>query len=335
MLNNLAAADSKSYIDTIGQISPGTVLGLGARRLENLLNFGNNALNGSRFKGDTVYLEDQPSVWYNSSGYSAKQTDTNGLSDYRLNHVVQHVGGQFAGANGWFYGGAGAYEYDWLDDSSGKINANGEGAMFAAFLKYQNGPWLLTAAGFGSFGFYDSERVIQLPIGSFTAEGLPTVYSGGGLLRAAYAIDFGKVYLRPSIGLGVMTVHSDSYTESGAGALSLDVESATQTTFIATPAIELGMRLDIQEGMILRPFLSLGLSVLSSNEWEQDSRLVSAPAGAQSFTTSIPVDDYVGRVSTGLDFQISEQLSLGLTYDGEFCESIISQGGSFNCCWNF
>lgn len=248
---------------------------------------------------------------------------------------MQQFGGQLEAEEGWFVGGAAAYEYTWLDSKDGMVSSNGQGGLGALYIKRQIGPWLFTAAGFGSFGYYETSRRINLPAGQVQADGSPAVYSAGGLLQAAYAFEFGEFYLRPALGLGVVTVHTGAYNENGAGALNLSVQAETQTTFVATPAIEFGGRVNLEDGTVLRPFLGAGVSFLSNSNWQQQAALAGAPAGTGAFVTTIPMNNVVARVSTGVQAMMSERLSLSLQYNGEFSQNVTSQGGSLSVGWQF
>jgi len=161
------------------------------------------------------------------------------------------------------------------------------------------------------------------------------VQSAGFTLRAAYTHGTERFYVRPNLTLSTIYVHSGSYTESGAGALNLDIEEGNETTFIATPAVEIGARFDLPQSMVLRLFLSGGVNILTNDSWNQNARFTGAPAGTSSFNTSIPIDNVVGRISTGVQLKASERVDFFLQYDGEFSENVIGHGGAFGATWWF
>jgi len=150
----------------------------------------------------------------------------------------------------------------------------------------------------------------------------------GAALRAAYTHEMGITYLRPDFTLSGVYVHADSYTESGAGIFSLDVDSADQSTLIATPGLEFGVRTELAEDKVLRSYVRGNLNLLSDDGWEQDARFVGAPVAAGDFTTTLPVDTLSWRLYAGVQLQFSEQTSLFLQYEGEFSESVTGNGGA-------
>jgi outer membrane autotransporter protein len=167
------------------------------------------------------------------------------------------------------------------------------------------------------------------------ATGSPDTSSFGVLLRATYTIGQEKLYLRPSLDLSAVRVRSSGYQETGAGALNLAVDSASQTTWALTPALEVGGRVAVGRDMILRPYVSAGVSFLSNDEWKQTARLVGAPAGTDSFTTTVPLDTVVARVGAGVQLYTAKGFDLRLQYDGEFSSSVTANGGSLIASYRF
>ena len=132
------------------------------------------------------------------------------------------------------------------------------------------------------------------------ASGGPDTANLGVLLRAAYTIGREAFYLRPNLTLGVVHVRTGSYREDGAGHLNLAVDSASQTVLSVTPLLEVGGRLGLGHGRVLRPYLSAGLSIQNADAWTRSGRLTSAPTGASGFTTRVQMDQVIGRLAAGV-----------------------------------
>ncbi|MBC2592735.1 hypothetical protein H5P28_00530 [Ruficoccus amylovorans] len=334
-LADAAGVSQSAYSSALAQLSPGVTLGMGAVRTQELIGFGDNALDGARFRGDSVMLEQTSGVWFHSSGDNAWHGNNGGLPTFRLNTTVQQVGGQDEIAQNWFLGGAVAYEYSWLKSQDGFSKADGSSALGAVFVKYEMDQWLFSLSAFGGGGAYDTSRALTLTGTGGTAHGSPVVYSVGGLLRVDYTVPMTYFYLRPNISFGVVSVFAEGYTESGAGSLSLQVESRDQTTFVVTPRLEIGGRIDLDNGMALHPYVNAGVTFLSDNTWNQEARLVSASGATPNFTTSLPMDDVTGRLDAGLRLEISKHVSVGLQYNGAYSENINTNGGTFSVGWTF
>ncbi len=130
-------------------------------------------------------------------------------------------------------------------------------------------------------------------------------------------------------------VRVPGHRESGAGNLGLAYDSASQTSLAVTPALELGARLDLAGGYILRPFARLGVSLLTNDDWTISARLAGAPAGVPGFETAIPLDQVTTQVSAGLQLWAANGLDLRLGYDGAFSEHATSHGGTLTLAWDF
>jgi outer membrane autotransporter protein len=266
--------------------------------------------------------------WMRITGRATNQSNNNGLTNFKLDSTTWQIGGQAAIAPGWFLGGSLAYENSWLSSADGVTSGNGQAGYGAVTLKYQTGPWLFSAAAFGGAGQFNTSRIISLPGFASVAKGNPDMSNVGFLLRAAYTTGSEKFYLRPNVTLSTVHVRTGAYTEGGAGPLSLAVNSAAQNDAILTPMVEVGGRVALGSGMLLRPYVSAGLSVQTDGSWTQSGHLVSAPAGAAGFTTSVPMGHVFGRVAAGAQLYSDGPLSLRLQYDGEFSGIVTSHAGS-------
>ena len=184
-------------------------------------------------------------------------------------------------------------------------------------------------------GWYETDRRIQIPGYQALAGDSAEVRSLGVRLRAAYEVAGPQWYLRPMLDAELIDVRVPSHRESGAGILSLDYDSASQTSLALTPAVEVGGRLDFQAGYTLRPFVRAGVSLLSNDDWTVSARLAGAPAGVPGFATTIPLDPVTGQVSVGLQLRATKGLDLRLSYDGAFSEHIASHAGSLTLAWDF
>ena len=104
-------------------------------------------------------------------------------------------------------------------------------------------------------------------------------------------------YLRPSLDIGADYVRIGSYDEHGASGLDLDVDSSDKLIASATPAVEIGGRVELPDGSVLRPFLSLGASLYSANNWETEARLEDG-GSSDEFTTELAEPNLVAGSSS-------------------------------------
>ncbi len=336
VLGNLADAGGEAaYGAALRQISPNSGLAPGARVAAQTRAFANAAMSCPQFEGTTAMLTEGECVWAGLTGRTAGQSGSDGLSSFRLNSTTWQAGGQRALGGGWFLGGSIAYENARLTTTDGLNGGRGQAGYAAVTTKYQTGPWLFAGAVFGGGGAFNGTRTITLPGFGSIARGSPTLSNVGAMLRGTYTIGREAFYLRPSLSLSLVHARSSSYSESGAGVLNLSVSDASSTVAALTPALEVGGRANLANGMVLRLYTSAGVSWLSQGQWSQHSRLSAAPAEAAAFSTVVRTDQVVGRVTAGAQLFATNRLELRLQYEGEYSANLTGHGGSFAVAYRF
>jgi hypothetical protein len=336
LLGNTADAGGEAaYRAALRQISPNSSLAPGARVAAGGRAFANAAMSCPQFEGSTAMLTEGECVWAGLTGRTAAQSGSDGLSSFRLNSTTWQAGGQRRMGGGWFLGGSIAYENARLTTSDGLNSGRGQSGFAAVTTKYQTGPWLFAGAVFGGGGEFNSTRTIQLPGFGSIARGSPTLLNAGAMLRATYTLGREEFYLRPSLSLSLVHARSSSYVESGAGVLNLNVSSASNTVAGLTPALEVGGRAVLPNGVLVRVFTAAGVSLLSEGRWSQQSRLASAPAAAGAFSSVVRTDQVVGRVAAGVQVFATDRLELRLQYEGEYSSNLTGHGGSFAVAYRF
>jgi len=292
------------------------------------------------FVGDGTLLAEGECAWGRVSGSIHDRSPNSEDAGYRGDTVAIQGGGQKRLADGWFLGGAIGLEQGWVESSNGRERSDGNSFMAGVALKRQQGPWLLSAAlGFG-YGWGDSTRQVVLPRWSAVASASPRSDFQAGRLRASDEIPMQRWYLRPILDLDVIRVHQADYSESGAGALNLMIEDQSKVFFAATPAIEVGGRFEVNEHLIARPYLTLGLSLLSDDTWATEARLQGQDnTNSPDMTFATPIPDILARVSLGVDLLRKDgsekRWEAKLQYDGEFGDDYSSNGGILRIGYRF
>jgi hypothetical protein len=336
LLGNTADAGGEgAYNAALRQVSPNGGLAPGARLAAGARGFANAAMSCPQFQGSTAMLTEGECVWAGLTGRTSAQAASDGLSSFRLNTTTWQAGGQRALGGGWFLGGSIAYEASRLTTTEGLNGGRGQAGHAAITTKYQTGPWLLAGAVFGGGGEFNGSRTITLPGFAGIARGSPSLAHAGAMLRATYTLGGEEFYLRPSMTLSLVHARSGAYRESGAGVLNLEVASASSTVGALTPALEVGGRAMLANGMVLRLYTSAGVSLLSQGRWNQESRLVSAAAEAGRFSSTVRTDQVVGRVAAGVQAFMTDRLELRLQYEGEYSQNLTGHGGSVAIAWRF
>tara|TARA_R100000027_G_scaffold67664_2_gene67574 strand:- start:542 stop:3523 length:2982 start_codon:yes stop_codon:yes gene_type:complete len=327
-LDALSRTQSGQIGTFFDELTPGATLGFGAFGSTEAQYFSDSVLNGPIFEGSTATLAESPSAWIRAHGRITSQRFPDGYSNYDIDSMMYQTGGQAAIADNTYLGGSIAYRDDSLRSDNHITSGSGDTALGAVTLKHETGPWLLEGALSGSLGWYETSRQINFPGEEAVAEASPQVQTAALAFRVAYLHAYEKVYLRPLVTMTGVYTHSSSYTESGAGAFDLSVDSAEESTLFFTPAFEVGARTDFSNDTIMRSFVRPGVVFASNDSWEQDARFVGSPESVGDFTTRLPLDDISGTVVAGIDFQFNESSSAHIRYEGRFSENVSSNGGS-------
>ncbi|MGO4840519.1 autotransporter domain-containing protein, partial [Rhizobiaceae sp. 2RAB30] len=137
-------------------------------------------------------------------------------------------------------------------------------------------------------------------------------------MRAAYTFAQDPYYVRPLMDFDLIYTHADGYRETGAGALDLLVQGTSQWSFHATPAVEVGTRVEVNETTVMRAYAAAGVSFGTADSWDTTARLAAAPAGVGLFDSQVPLADVVGRLTAGVDLANDNGIGLRLNYQGSF-----------------
>jgi len=202
-------------------------------------------------------------------------------------------------------------------------------------LKRQLGDFALSGALSASYGNEDINRWVAAPgvVGRATASS--DLYTASARGRVAYRLAGERGYIRPFLDLDAIHINAGGYTESGAGIFNLNVADESRTALVATPAVEAGIRLDAINGWDARILATAGVSFSTEDEWTTNAALVSAPAGAGSFHTSLPVADVLGRLGLSLQLSGPGGFDIRAEYGGAFGDDYSCHSGFLNLVKRF
>ncbi|HEY1301121.1 MAG TPA: autotransporter outer membrane beta-barrel domain-containing protein, partial [Stellaceae bacterium] len=334
-LDVIAGKSPSAYAQELNQLSPRASVALGARIPAENHDFTDAMLSCPEFADGTALVIDGRCMWGRFIGRFTSQGAADGIPAFDVNTYTYQVGGEFAVATDWLVDGALAFQTSNLDSHNDSSTGSGRGGYGGAALKWQPGLWRFAFAVSGSYGRFDTSREIATPVLGGPATASPAVYSIAARVRSAYNWVYAGGYVRPYLDLDLIHTHTPGYTESGPPNFSLFFAPSGQTTFVATPAVQIGRRIDFDSGVALRPYAGIGVSLFSNSDWQVQSGFVGAPAGAGLFTTTISEGHAVGRVSAGIQLLGVGNLDLRLRYDGAFAANATSHAGLFTAAWRF
>jgi len=156
-----------------------------------------------------------------------------------------------------------------------------------------------------------------------------TAMLGVGIGRV-YALD-AKSSLTPSVRLDYTWVKDHSYRESGAGALSLDVDSRSTEALVISAEGKLAHQLN--ERTALTASLGAGYDTINKR-----ASIVSAFAGAPGaafVTRGARQDPWLLRGGAGATYKTASGVEITARYDAEYRDDFLNQTASVKANWPF
>ncbi len=334
VLDTASRNGAGAYQARISDLSPGVALAPAAQMQFSMARFTGAMMSCPTFKSVDSFTQEQNCFWGEVSGRRTKQNGVERTSSFNYDSTTYQFGGQREIAPNTFLGGSMAYQNTRLAGDDRRVSGSGDSGYAGLVLKQQVDQWTFSGALGGGYGSYNMDRNMNIAGYGNTAKSSPNVYSFGARLRAARTFTQGNFYVKPYVDLDATYSRMPGYAESG-DALSLKVDGSDQFVLGVGPTLELGGRVDLPKGAMMRPFAYAGVSFLSEDGWKTKARLAQAPAGTGSFTTSMPTDNVIGRVGAGFQVLSAAGLDFRLQYDGEFAAKGSSHAGSLKVSMPF
>ncbi|QYZ70000.1 autotransporter outer membrane beta-barrel domain-containing protein [Neotabrizicola shimadae] len=328
-------ADDPSYVAALESLIDRQVGAIATARVDSSRAFVANMNSCPVFVGDGLLMQETNCGWIRGIGGRLDATGNAGSGGFNADATTAQLGGQYEAWDNVFVAASLAYESSTLTTDDGLSSADGSVWMGGLGLKYQSGPLLASAMLDAGSGSFDSSRRIIVGDDVFTANSAPDVANAGLHGRISYQLPYQGFYLRPSLDLDASHVDLGGYTETGGGEFNLAVEGTDGWVFAATPALEVGTRIDAGNGTVLRPYLGIGATLTNGNDWAVESRFAGADASAGSFTSTIDNPDTLGLIRAGVEVMSSKNFSATLLYNGAFADGYSANAGAVKLTWRF
>lgn len=136
--------------------------------------------------------------------------------------------------------------------------------------------------------------------------------------------------IMPSLRADYAYIKDESYTEKGAGALNLDVDSVNAEEMILMAQVEANHQWS--ESTSLSTTLGVGYDVIN----DDTSLTASYTGGGAAFTTEgIDPSPWLARAGVGATMSLNDMTELTASYDLEGREDFLNQTASVNMRWRF
>ena len=153
-------------------------------------------------------------------------------------------------------------------------------------------------------------------------------------LRAARTFAYSDMYVKPYLDLDFSYSRMPAYTESGSNPLALSVDGNDQFIMGLSPTIEVGGRAALKNGAMLRPFMYVGASFLSQDEWTSSARSARRAGrhGGRSTRRCLSIASSA-RSGAGLEVMKAGGVDFRLQYEGRFSEHVSSHSAGAESEW--
>ena len=323
--------DPDAYAATLDRLASRQVGAIATARMESSRAFVQNMQSCPVFEGSGQMLGETDCAWGRAV---TAHLDHDGTGAFDTDGTMLEFGGQRRFTDETFIAGAVAWEHSSLSDDSG-ASADGDAWMAGLGVKYLAGPLLASATLDLGYGQFDTARGFTVGDEAFRATGSPEARNAGLHARVAYELPQAGFYLRPSLDLDASWLHLGGYGESGAGDFDLSVDDRDGWVFSATPAMEIGTRVDLSGGTVLRPFAAAGLRFASGNDWTVNARFDGAPDEAGTFASEVDNPGTVATAGAGVTVMTRGNLDLTAQYQGGFADDFTAQSGAIKATWRF
>ncbi|MEM5371832.1 autotransporter outer membrane beta-barrel domain-containing protein [Paraburkholderia azotifigens] len=285
------------------------------------------------FEGSGTLQVERECSWGRAIGNWSDRDSTSDSVGYTVDSKLLQFGGQKKLGPGWFLGGSIAYDWSDFAADTGTAQVDGRGLTVGAVLKREEGPWLFSVGVDAGYGWYDSTRTVSLGTTPSTAAASFNGRHAGLHGRITFQLPQQGWYLKPYLDLHAIYQRTDAYTETGAGALDLNVGSGSATRLAASPMLELGSRIDLGAKTVLVPVLGIGGSFFNKNEWNTQVRLVGSQSAPFEVDASLP--SALFNLNLGVTLMRGDNLHLRLDYIGQFAKNYRSNGASLKASYLF
>ncbi len=326
--------DSSEYLEVVDRITPEEKQHPAVLQALNARGSLSHALSCPVFVDTGTVINESQCVWGSVTGSRTMNFESKDNNGYRNDALSYRVGGQWELAPDWFLGATAAYNTDWLQSRDRGTRADGKGADISVALKHQIEAWYF--AGALHAGYHGNEFTRSFAVGDewWSSKFDTKSWTFGLRGRAAYEFAFDEWYVRPYVDVDVIHAYMPGYTSTGSG-LDTRVSPMREWTFAVSPAVELGLRKNLESGGWLRPYLSVGATYFKDNEFSAKVRFVDGLEEGVAFDSTSHLPRYALDVGAGVQFLSKDNFEVKGEYKAQIGKDYLNQKASLRAAFHF
>lgn len=270
-------------------------------------------------------------AWFKYSRNSTDQKSHQGRSAYNEKHSGISSGVQWQLDDGLFAGVG--FSYDSLKQDGDDYVSDGYSMKFGGVLKKEYGDTTMAITAHTGFYRHETSRYFAHIGEGAVAESMPFGISLATEARVWHTVYRERQFIKPYLGLHLNSIWQDGYTETGATAYNLTVDSAHHFTAQLRPGIEFGTQVGANGSEL---FGRAGVNLLlSGDEIETNSRFANAPADSSKLELTSDADRYTAEFSIGTNLVLSDRMTVSLNADVKTSAYTQTYGGMAKLRYSF
>ena len=297
------------------------------------IRFNDALLSCAERTGDYRFFDQGQCGWLRLRGQHFEQQATNDNLGFDEDSWQLAGGGQVDIGNGWHLGGA--LSYEWRNLNADDSNASSDGGQFQAGVSAKRRFDATELSGSLAIGYGDFD-IDRNPWPGESIDGTQKLWLYSAQVRAAHLIERGRWSLKPRLDLGLDYLSMDGFTESGNSAFRISHQGENNTYFNLQPAIDIQTEFETDDGLLIRPKLTLGITQFIGNAAPSvTGRFSIAPQDVAPFTASTDLDRTRFDVAAGVEVFTSSDLIVRAELFGSFSDNTESYGGGLQVAMPF
>jgi hypothetical protein len=329
----IAVADTEAYAQIMNSLSAEIAVDNQISSLLSGIRFNDALLSCAERAGDYRFFDQGQCGWLRLRGQYFEQDATSDNLGFDENSWQLAGGGQFDVGNGWHLGGA--LSYEWRNLNADDSNASSDGGQFQAGVSAKRRFQATELSGSLAVGYGDFD-IDRTPWPGVSTEGEQKLWLYSAQVRVAHLLERGRWSLKSRLDLGMDYLSTGGYSESGDSDFRFRVDGDNGAYVNVQPAIDIATEIETDDGMLIRPKLTLGITqFLSDAAPSVTGRFAAAPAAVAPFTASTELDKTRFDVAAGVDVFTRNDIIVRAKLFGSFSDNSSSYGGGLKVAMPF
>jgi uncharacterized protein with beta-barrel porin domain len=231
-------------------------------------------------------------------------------------------------------GASAGYSYakaDLKDLSEDARISSYQGSLYGVYTK---GPWYVSGIGSYAFNTYDTSRDMAFAAVSRSANASYNSHLFAGYLEGGYKVVTKFADIIPFAAFQATYLARQSFSEDGAGALSLNVDKENTASYIVSAGIRLRKEYAIPAGTLTPELRVRWDHELSNDNHSLRASFTGYPQTAFTVNADTPDRDRLAA-GIGINLKMKENIYLNLSYDGYFSHDTTRHSGMLGFQYKF